>query len=1662
MKGFWVDEDSFYTNSYMLSNLTLMNQSNPFIPVALIDEISRDSWIAEVEAGFSQNCAYQTVIGDPLSGKSNLLSQFARKNANRAICYFPDSSPISKTSYYFLFTVCTQIASLLKKPEPKPEITHLELKTLFSSLCNLLIRQSAQKGVPYFIIIDGLEQFINTATDDSIFDIFPPPLGSKVYLLSSISESNHADLPKEKLGKIIHTRRFEIHETERFFEKKQIPSEKIRKIHNSCQGHPGYLNHIKQAITNDSQFDFENIPEKLKDHLKEQVRKASKKLTDLQVKVLKGLSSVPIAIPLRVIEKAFNGFSKELDLHALMHIDFIKYKEKQDEIYIVNEFLRSVIAEHFTSDHAQNAKVLLEASREAAPNDTLLLNTLLIISKDYDTLKTLLIPEKIYPTILDTKSAIADIGLRTRLAIEIATVREDMPDLVSWVVLNSIRKSFIDHVSDRPEIKALIALSRFDLAYERVSLIPDDYSKAIALCQLLAAENLNRIPNHQGMIDELKTILYHLPLNTLDKDLIEDLAIEVYPVLPNEADGLLQKLNNASILNTLEHQVKVEAEDENKEDEKALHRLIMKRIGKFGMANSANKWLSSLSYEAMQSKLMSIESRSGQLRFILDWCEAQEDSIDICDAVNQWLNLAVAASEISILMSSLRRLAEALSKRPVSTANFDTAIRIDQISISPSLLRAPYEEWIKCQISIAEIVGSKSKGQGREKIITVIESTINELKDLDIQVFCLARCWLASKRLVITDIKLREISISGLFHQKLQTLLNQSAEHLDLLADTITILTEIDLESAIMTCIELNTQRRRSISISNVLLSIPNESLAKDISTSIAFALKILLEIDRMHHEMLLQALLIHLKKQSKFIHRNNIKVFLEAIEDCSTPSRKALMYAILSGLEKKYQPQYYTEYPSKIQESWSKESHLPLKVSYGYHVVYEIAINDPSFATKFYDDVFKIANTSDGNLAQGPLGFCYQRTIEIAIRLLTIQDTLNRNELLDTFDKYTEYLISPEIKAVIFLKLTSRIRRLGNSEFSELVIRERLIPLIKNITNSIQYARFLTLAYPTLFEYDFELAKKLLPEDSPVINQVTLANTIISIFSKHYAGNPLPKDHKIKNLVEYRDILKATLLLNDIKSDIHFYNAVTAICFSIAQTYERNQDSAQATDLLYRIYSTAKTNLPDKENIQHIGYLILTESRIVQTRTKLLLHQIKKNISPRLKQSDILNEWDGLLQNTKLVSNIADRTFILAHLAQSIGDLPVQVSGDRQFLQKLQKLADDILQDAQSMLKDIPTLLDRCERMVVICEAYAILHKIDKLDHLIKEVNKESQKLRRVDADQIFASCIQALSHVDSDIADKFFEKLDTRRGNLSMPQLASELALRKLISNPSRLNTINNDTLEINDLMDKATQSFLSDISSGQPFRPSLKQGADWLQTTQKCNPDVAFQTVDWAIETFENQLRGSKGLSFRKLLEFTDITVKLAQIGTNVIIDRHPNLSMIDKNSRLVHTYRQGERDKAIRDIACWLQKNVENHLIICDPYFEPENIQFLQHVPQDCAVTIVSCNHKLGDSDQDIQNAIRKEWKNIANWSIPKTVIYILDKSEEGSFHDRSMTSKGAVLHIGPSLSGLGNQIGTITELYKEMAEEYQTEHIDQLLNESLWRRKSINYKRILCN
>jgi hypothetical protein len=382
------------------------------------------------------------------------------------------------------------------------------------------------------------------------------------------------------------------------------------------------------------------------------------------------------------------------------------------------------------------------------------------------------------------------------------------------------------------------------------------------------------------------------------------------------------------------------------------------------------------------------------------------------------------------------------------------------------------------------------------------------------------------------------------------------------------------------------------------------------------------------------------------------------------------------------------------------------------------------------------------------------------------------------------------------------------------------------------------------------------------------------------------------------------------------------------------------------------------------------------------------------------------------------------------------------------------VLQKAETDVKNIPTLIDRADRLEEIAKSWDSVGDKTQAQFAIENAFKLASQLESATADDRLRLLVQAAYKVDPDLADDLASKLDARLPRKVISPINVALEVEKLRSNPSKISALKAVYRARGLILGMTAQKLVQDLATGRGTVFPSAVLAEWLTSAGLYHPRFSIDITHWVIESLHRQSSQAAPQSrLGVFLTGAQFTYELANwISTmrgegipEAMHDSFPGLST------KVVSFGTGDVDRAKKWVGNWLSSNVQGYLKICDPYFGPEEIEYLKYVPVDCRVLVVTTDRylKVGDKPDQIKTELELYWRELTPSALPTVQFVIIPQELEDRFHDRAIITQHCGLDIGQSLNGLGKSRGKITVLSEEDAKDLEEMYVDKILNSATW-------------
>ena len=1607
------------------------------------NEIPRDNLVAQIAERFNPNCKIQVALDNPLTGKTNLLAQFARYYPDRCISYFITDDPLTQRPHNFAYNLCIQLCEVLGQ-EPPSIATDLEaLKNLLMASGPNLNKHARAQKKPFFYVIDALE--LGNQGNDKIVDALPMQFPF-VYLLYSCKKASYEKLPKHitENSYSFDILGFSLSETQKFLQYVEFSSNEAKEIHNKHNGNPGSIKAVYDAKKGNPDFSLKLALNEYDHVIKQQIDFLPE---NIQV-MLNYLGVCPTGLPINIAAKLSSTNSNLL----LSHLD--KYGSslfniRDERIFPSNETVRNICVD-LAERNKQEYLLQLINIVENESIDDFLLTELYIEAQDYGGLERQLLPEVIFTTLANSSNSVSSILKRLRSTSSIAQSKGDSSEVFRWSLGVSAIKSYIDHPINHDEIDALIAIGESRQALERAYLLPDSTSKIRFIARIYSAMLLREETVPSEAKEELKIFVDNLKIEDLDKEIARKMANDIFPILPNTAISIVDRLNfNDDKNSVMDLFTKVVLDKGESENEITNTDLIERHHKKLSYNEIFTKWLENKSLSELQNAILPIESTKAKEFIIRNWCKRNSDNADLALAISLWLEIIVSDINFVIPLRGLQQISQLLAKIPTqSRLSLIDALDVPRLTS----LNSPKQEWIRFNLNLCEALAEIDSEQAVNKIIILQEEILSEPLDLDIKTFCLSRILSTLKRIFPEQKELIQ-QIEYDFNKSFSHLCKTSANQYEILYQTLGAVVDFDLDYALIMANELNMHFRRTRAFSHIFRVALLRKSHEDIESCLMDVWENLEERSRVH---VVSNTLAELASKKAKVSENNLKALQKFVSEFEDPSERATALSSLAVLMVDVMAQEkIDETITTAIQAWSLEEDLKVRISIGYQLVDIMAEVNLELAKQLYTDTADLLQESSfqgTSLATGTLGINYVNTIELMIRFLRGINTDALEMVVSTIMEYISLIPAKKNQVDLYIKLASSLYNVYKDNLANDLIRRDILPAIQSLKSPIDRRELIYTGLPVLYKYDTEEAYNLCQELPGYIQNFAWVRVLVWNASKCFLSDiEIINPHKNKFTLDNAQIRKLINIAQFLSQDMLVCTTIEFVCGIIERSFAATQiNHTQSLQLLESLDQFSNSKLPDLNNIKHNGYLILGKAEVHRIRS-IIFNKLKQLQKQRqLQEADINKKWKQIKNEASNIPNIADRIFVISLIAKKMHSYHSQ---DKNFVKQL-------LEDAQRQINDIPTVIDRLERLDTIAETWHIIGEKDEAQVALEEAMKLAKQLQGVKHDDVLKTIIQTAYAIDADLATQIGSLIDTPKlpiGLLTTPERVLQIeTLRKQPSRVGSIVDVSNLLHEQEHILGEGALGLLKDLvnRTGKLDHPNTLNS--WLIKSYDLSPQVMHNIHEWVIENWVQNEHKKEFPSF-----FVDGLKLIVSMAGNVSFNNKKMLNLFEDSfaglkSKYV-VFKSGEQEQARTWLFRWLKENVHKKLTICDPYFELDHLDYLCDIPDECSVSIITTTKKFVGNDE---NTIKRYWQKVSNRTIPFIRFTIVSEKSEDKFHDRCIISDLAGLDVGPSLNGLGTSIQKITLLSKEDAEDLEKTYVNKMEDIKVWEREHKDLPKIL--
>lgn len=1578
--------------------------------------------------------------GEPLDGATWALAQFCLLKPDQTFSLF--ITPASKLTYsvdYLRTVLAEQFSHCLNGTGLPGEII---TKSVHDDLFLKVMRRFRKR--PMYFVIDGLHQIPeeDSSVVTQIFsDVLQFGFSPCRFIITGKEEKLRHYLPKNVRSKYFQLHRFSLGETRQFLES-ELPAEgDCQRIYALCRnGSPGLLAVVKRLLQGGA-------------NVEDLLGSRSDKYLDFIRLEFDPLLQMPPTHQLVAAILAFSKFQPTLtDLASMCEIStddvlavvagctFLKLSDG-DRIEYVSETHRSHAGRRLERLRMQAHERQLRHLESRPDSDVALqflpmyLETLNRRQQLVDLLKR---PDH-YGNLLERTQSFSTLKDQAELAAKSALQMEHFNEVFRFSLLRSIFASAGTSGGDPSRVRALVALGKTDAAVALASTEKTKEDRLALLCTYARLYSERHGKPDAELIAYIGKLIEAIDFSSMGDQALR-IAADVLIFDTDAAIGIIEATvrgEAAAVRDASFVQLSLTASlgrgpNAAKDDEKVRSRISDEALQR--VAHSFDLLARQHDVESLHPFLAKMPA-AHQIHFLRTFVSIKRQDPNILDLVDLGLDTIIKEPAYTPRARDLAELCAPFVNPCTDTARLKGLVNRIDGQVGLVARSALSRDLVRLQMRLAAGQYQYDRVGARERIATAYYSTI-EVRTPEVRMECLAVMLGAIAKIDVDGELESKDGLRELIRSDLDVVVNEmlagSGDHLGVVLPVLKVLAADDCSHALRLAERLNTVSRRDVAYENIARVLLGRPFTAARLTALRTALQRITTDD--HRSKAVVSLLGSLDSNSdKCAWLSNlddlrsycVRGFELSAWDCWM-YRESLVCGVDYGVEL---------FKERALEATNRQASVHEHASLHFNAAEALARTDSDSAQTFYAEGLRI---SQGHpLATPTRTRLFERCLSLIGRAMA---SLARTQSFDG-EQLTRYLALVErlpgsvVKVNVLSEFAERMWCAKRADLLERVVNQSLRPQLEMANSAHPSVGRLALgiALPALCATHQKLALERVSQ-LPAEDADSALYEAVNLKIRHLpAKEPNAPVKADLSKARAEDILDAIELTERMSTDGSIYVSIRLITDAITDTRNRSKfTSTQKADWSARLLDIVEEKLPDGQNIQHNGYVIVCKAAIFT----LSDHQ--------------WTSWRNLIDAVDEVPNIADQAFILTVLAVL---LPKKFNSHKKSL----------LERAGQVIDSIPSPLDRLSHLQTLAQD---VHAADSATS-VKETLKAAMKLsltldHEAKVSQNRRELIDLAYQVEPALADELVEMVDDDPARVALKseaKRASELAkTKRAVANACAKSDAEQCDLEL--LPAAAWRNLGALLSSRlEPKAPEVM-----LQFVEKVADetlDQAYPVLSWHLANLERKYQSESDVRAHLVphCEAVLLATELTESLLRRVAGAPPDAAEDTPDQGLV--VRRHTRDEALQYMRAWLQRNAGEEIVFCDPYFSPEDVEFLRTclaAAPESTVRVLAEKRNLQKLDALGPEPFLEAWNQQSDQDPPNTEIIGLAVDgpvAKGVIHDRWLLTGESGLRLGTSFGSMGeDKLSEISVLEPERAKDLQTS-----LNQYLRRVKVVDGVKI---
>lgn len=1232
------------------------------------------------------------------------------------------------------------------------------------------------------------------------------------------------------------------------------------------------------------------------------------------------------------------------------------------------------------------------------------------LGRDSD-IVAVLTPANLDSYLAETQSLTA-LRRRTELGFSAATTCNMEVEAYRFALQTSVVRSLELSDENESRLTALAATDRLDEALHLALDNPTKEGRLVLLAQYAQALFNRGIKVDQTIADSISLLIKDVDLSA-DRGRALAIAEQLVGPLPDQsiaivelASGGAQDYQDAAFMHlVLKSQTKQKDGQQVSTDK---YRTRISDSDLQGFLRATEAIFGEKSASDIKSSTVGLDGRQRSF-FLRLWIRSHTTDPAVLDIADYALDEVARDTAYLPTASDLRDICLPLAESK-DTARAKIILGRVEIQQSSLLDMTPTIDKYRLELEIARAKTALGLADPDEALSDIF-FRISSLEDDGVRLECFA--WMRSKIEKFVNIPLMLVEtlrrlLNDSIQETTEKCLNTTAEHLEVFSGAVTALTESSPQQAIELVAKLNTQNRRdkgyklfSEKLVSRLSSDPievallmralNSIIARDIRWTAIFSCLNIVE-----------------KRKPVF---DKLPIGLIAIgQGIEDPLGRALACAKSILLRKHYGiTNNLEEAISMFEEAINTIDQRWMVPEVYFKFIEAIASVDKEFASKrlsSYQDELQVRPVSSPEYAK--LIFDLGRLTLVSFSG-TLKHRFDSDESLTSVVSIIEETSSAISRAVLYADLAMRAYSNGRKDILDKICEKCLLPLIRTSESGQDYIyyRIIECSFVALHLYNQSVANNSLKKIEKERQDDCRQEAVLFYITGHTVHETHDDDLFRSTKVTWESSTTIVDLIEQISTDNALVASVQYLvnaCLAKSSISEIN--SSQRADLAGRILAKVTRDLPDLNNIKHKGWQVVAQA-----------------LCFKLKDEQNIKKWEKLIVEAEAVPNTSDSVYVLSTISPW---LPAKFGSEKSRLMK----------EAERRLESIPSKVDRIRRSISMSSASFNSETENAIaKRLLVRAMKDSLQLKDGEAStEAQRDIIDQAYQIDKDFAEDLIKIIDEDPARARALILAKDRLKKHKAKGAMLDKRYDEPSMDINDIGAVGWQ-MLGGLNANKQQAQRPDEIGQLMNRVMNTNIQQSLGFYWWYLRNIQVKYQHNSIKSKAALAPLFEVT-RLAALLTIKLGNRIcGGSSKLEGSHGIAHgnlLIAAGSRELAYSYIKSWVDRCVDKEVLLCDPFFKPENIDFIKDLyfhKDDLSFTVITCSSEISSGDLDCQYSTA--WADIAHVVPPDLKIVHVNfdgEKSKSTIHDRWLLCGNSGLRIGTSVGSIGtSKLSELSEL-----------------------------------